>query len=306
MRSVTSNRSRLVSAIVCVLALTGSLSCRGGSSPQTFATPEDAVKQLVDVAKKGTIDDLVKILGPDAQPLVEASDPATARQHRQVFVVAAREGWRLEENGPDRRTLIVGNEAWPFPVPLVKEGSRWRFDTATGVEEVVARRIGRNELAVIRACRTYVFAQLLYARRGHDGKPAGLYATTFRSDTGKQNGLYWPAVRGEKRSPLGELVAQAAGDSATPTPFHGYYFRILKTQGPDAPGGAGDYVVKGEMSGGFALVAWPASYDGTGVMTFIVNRDGTVREKDLGPETATLASTMTAYNPDATWQIVQQ
>jgi hypothetical protein len=305
MTSPISHRRRLASVLACAWALSLSLSCGGGGSQQTFATPEDAVKQLVDVARRGTLDDLMKILGPDAQPLVESSDPTIARQHRQVFVVAAREGWRLQETGANSRTLIVGNESWPFPVPLVKDGNRWRFDTATGVEEVVARRIGRNELAVIRACRTYVFAQRLYARHGHDGKPAGLYAATFRSDAGKQNGLYWPAVRGERRSPLGDLVAQAAGDGAKPSPFHGYYFRILKAQGPDAPGGAKDYIVKGEMSGGFALVAWPAIYDGSGVMTFMVNQDGTVREKDLGPDTVKAASAIAIYNPDATWSTVQ-
>jgi hypothetical protein len=305
MRRLSSTYTRLPSAVIGVLALITSLSCRAGNAQQTFATPEEAVKQLVDVARKGSLDDLMKILGPEAQPLVESSDPAIARQHRQVFVVAAREGWRLEDSGANRRTLIVGHESWPFPVTLVQDGNRWRFDTASGVEEVIARRVGRNELAVIRACRTYVFAQRLYARDGHDGKPAGLYATVFRSDAGKHNGLYWPAVRGERRSPLGDLVAQAAGDGAKPTPFHGYYFRIITAQGPDAPGGAKDYMVKGELAGGFALLAWPAIYDGSGVMTFMVNQDGTVREKDLGPDTVKAASAIAVYNPDATWTAVQ-
>jgi hypothetical protein len=278
MRRRSSTYTRLPSAVIGVLALITSLSCRAGNAQQTFATPEEAVKQLVDVARKGSLDDLMKILGPEAQPLVESSDPAIARQHRQVFVVAAREGWRLEDSGANRRTLIVGHESWPFPVTLVQDGNRWRFDTASGVEEVIARRVG---------------------------KPAGLYATEFRSDAGKHNGLYWPAVRGERRSPLGDLVAQAAGDGAKPTPFHGYYFRIITAQGPDAPGGAKDYMVKGELAGGFALVAWPAIYDGSGVMTFMVNQDGTVREKDLGPDTVKAASAIAVYNPDATWTAVQ-
>ena len=174
-------------------------------------------------------------------------------------------------------------------MPLARDASGWRFDTAAGKKKCCARRIGRNELAVIRICRTYVAAQRLYARDGHDGKPAGLYATTFRSDPGRHNGLYWPALRGQRRSPLGDMMAQAAEEEQAPapnrqpgSPFHGYYFKILRAQGPAATGGAKDYVVNGEMAGGFALVAWPAHYDTTGVMTFVVNQDGIVREKDLG------------------------
>ena len=186
--------------------------------------------------------------------------------------------------------LVIGNEAWPFPVPIVKDASGWHFDTAAGKEEVLDRRIGRNELAVIRICRTYVAAQRLYASRGHDGLPAGLYARAFASEPGRQNGLYWPARRGEKRSPLGDLVAHAAEEgralgkagAEAPPPFHGYHFKILTAQGPAAPGGAKSYVVDEKMSGGFALVAWPAQYDVTGIMTFIVNQDGVVQQKRSG------------------------
>ena len=156
---------------------------------------------------------VLAIFGPDAKDLVDMSDPTAARRRRQVFKVALAEGWRLEDGGADRRTLVIGNEAWPFPVPLVKGADGWRFDTAAGKEEVLARRIGRNELAAILICRTYVRAQHLYARAGHDGKPAGLYAKTLASDPGRQNGLYWPAVRGQRRSPLGDLVAQAAAEA---------------------------------------------------------------------------------------------
>ena len=194
-------------------------------------------------------------------------------------------------------------------MPLVKEASGWRFDTAAGKEEVLARRIGRNELAVIETSRAYVTAQRRYAQQGHDGKPAGVYATKFLSDPGKENGLYWPTTKGQKRSPLGDLVAQAAeegrpigGDRAQPAPFHGYYFKILTAQGAAAPGGAKSYVVKGDMSGGFALIAWPAQYDATGVMTFLVNQDGIVVEKDLGPGTDAAARKITSYNPDKSWR----
>jgi hypothetical protein len=282
-------RRRVAAVLAIAAAIAAALSCRSATTgpQQTYAAPDDAVKALIDVARKGTLDDLMKILGPRAQPLVDASDPQTARQNREVFVVAAAEQWRLVDNGPDSRLLIVGHESWPFPVPLVKNADRWRFDTAAGVEEVMARRIGRNELAAIRACRTYVFAQRLYASRGHDGKPAGLYATALGSDPGRHNGLYWPARRGEKRSPLGDLIAASAREDKSP--FHGYRFKILTSPEPK----------------GFALVAWPATYDSTGVMTFVVSQDGIVREKDLGPDTARTASAMAAYGADQTWATVQ-
>jgi hypothetical protein len=278
---------------------------------RAFATPEDAVKALFDTVKSGNVDTLLEIFGPDGRELIGSSDPATARMNRRVFAVAARERWHLEDATPTQKTLVVGNENWPFPVPLVKVAEGWRFDTAAGKEEVLARRIGRNELHAIATSRAYVTAQQRYAQQGHDGKAAGLHATKFQSDPGKENGLYWPAARGQKRSPLGDLVAQAAqegrpagGDRTQPTPFHGYYFKILTGQGAAASGGARSYMVKGEMSGGFALVAWPAQYDATGVMTFIVNQDGIVRERDLGPQTDAIARKMTVYNPDASWRPV--
>jgi hypothetical protein len=279
---------------------------------RTFATPEEAVKSLIATVKAGKVEELLVLFGPDSKELVESADPATARKNRQTFTVAAAEQWRLVDEDTNRKTLIIGYEDWPFPVPLVKEASGWRFDTAAGKNEILARRIGRNELAAIDSSRAYVTAQQRYAAEGHDGKPAGLYAVKFRSDPAKQNGLYWPVARGQKRSPLGDLVAQAAEevrpvgqDAGQPSPFHGYYFRILTAQAAAATGGAKSYVVKGELSGGFALVAWPAQYGVTGVMTFIVNMDGVVREKDLGPETDAVARKMTAYNPDSTWRPVE-
>jgi hypothetical protein len=285
-----------------------------GAAEQTathraFAAPEEAVKALLETVKAGSVEGLLAIFGPEGRELIESSDPATARMNRRVFAVAAREQWHLEDAKPDQKTLVIGNENWPFPVPIVKGADGWRFDTAAGKEEVLARRIGRNELDAIATTRAYVTAQQRYAKEGHDGKPAGIHATKFASDPGKQNGLYWPAARGQKRSPLGDLVAQAAADgqtrSSAPSPLHGYYFKILTSQGRGAAGGAKNYIVKGEMSGGFALVAWPAQYDATGVMTFIVNQDGVVREKDLGPDTDAIARKMTAYNPDASWKPVQ-
>jgi Protein of unknown function (DUF2950) len=301
-----------LASVAYFCALTLSCTSTAPRSQRTYETAENAVRSLVETVKAGNVDQLLEILGPDAQDLVSSADPTTARRNREVFNVAVAERWRLEDAGTNGKTLVIGNEDWPFPVPLVKDTAGWRFDTAAGKEEVLNRRIGRNELAVIRICRTYVAAQRLYAERGHDGQRAGLYASRFASGPGRENGLYWPTERGKKRSPLGDMVAQAAEEGRpigqngqAPSPFHGYYFKILTAQGASAPGGSKDYVVKGEFSGGFALVAWPAQYGVTGIMTFVVSQDGSVSEKDLGPETNKLAGTMTAYDPDASWSASQ-
>jgi hypothetical protein len=279
---------------------------------KTFGTPEEAVKTLIDTVKKGDLDTLIAIFGQQGKELLDTSEPATARMNRQVFTVAAAEQWHLTNDAVNRRTLVIGNEDWPFPVPLVHDAKGWRFDTAAGKEEVIARRIGHNELATIATVRAYVTAQQRYASQGHDGNQPGIYAVKLQSDPGKENGLYWPTTRGQSRSPLGDLVAQAAeegrpvgGNSDKPAPFQGYYFKILTAQGAAAKGGAKSYVAKGLMSGGFALVAWPAQYNVTGVMTFIVNQDGAVREKNLGPNTDATVQKMTAYNPDTTWRIIK-
>src|SRR6185295_7945186 len=204
--------SRRAGAIACALvALTiSSAAAPPAGRHRTFIAADDAVKALIAAVKAGNFDELLAIFGPDGDQLVASSDPATGRKNREVFSVAVAEKWQLVDDAPDRKTLVIGNEEWPFPVPIVKDTSGWRFDTAAGKEEVIARRIGRNELAAIDTCRAYVTAQQRYARDSHDGKPAGAYATKFRSDPGKENGLFWPAVHGQKRSPLGELVAQAA------------------------------------------------------------------------------------------------
>ena len=300
--------------IILLLALLASSATIAAqtATQRAFATPEDAVKALVDTVKTGNLDALLTLFGPDGRELVASSTPATAQMNRRVFAVAFKEQWHLEDAAANQKTLVVGNENWPFPVPITKGADGWRFDSAAGKEEILARRIGRNELDAIATIRAYVTAQQRYAQEGHDGKPAGVHAIKFQSDPGKQNGLYWPTARGEKRSPLGDVVAQAAEEKrplgvggAQPTPFHGYYFKILTGQGAAAPGKAKSYLVKGEMSGGFALVAWPAQYDATGVMTFIVNQDGIVRERDLGKQTAAIVRKMTVYNPDAFWQPVQ-
>ena len=306
---------RVTAVLVVPCAVVAAGSCRrgdgGGPRAMTFATPKLAVLDLAQAVKAGDMKKVMTIFGPDAQELVDTSDPVTARRNQQVFTVAVSEGWRLEE-AADKATLVVGHEEWPFPIPLVKEGSEWRFDAAAGKEEILSRRVGRNELAVIKLCRAYVIAQRQYAKYGHDGKPAGLYARAFQSGLARQDGLYWQPRPGERRSPLGDLFAAASIDPGTarpstgePRPFHGYYFRILTAQGPAASGGARDYVVNGEMSGGFALVAWPSHYDVTGVMTFLINQDGVVWESDLGPGTDAAARAISTFNPDASWTAIR-
>jgi hypothetical protein len=299
--------SRGAVALLICAALIALSSCRRGPAPaRTFNSPEEAVKALASAVTNENVDDVLQIFGPDGKDLIDNSDPASARRGRQVFTAAVTERWKLVDR--DRgKTLVIGNEEWPFPVPLIQTAQGWHFDAAAGKEEVITRRIGRNELAAIEICQTYVAAQRRYARTAHDGNRPGLFATVFRSDPGKQNGLFWPARRGEPRSPLGDLLAEAADparlrpDGAKPPPFHGYFFKILTAQGPSGTGGARNYVIDGAMAHGFALVAWPAHYDSTGVMTFIVNQDGIVREKDLGPETDATARAMAIYEPDPSW-----
>jgi hypothetical protein len=301
-------------ALVIASAVAVTASCtRSEPQPQQlmFASPEEAVHALAKIVHAADVDQLTQIFGPDSKELVDTSDPVIARRNRETFSVAFGEGWKLVDAENGAKTLVIGNEEWPFPVPIVTDRNRWRFDTAAGKTEVLARRVGRNELAVIRICSTYVAAQHRYAEHGHDAKPAKLYAQTFRSDPGKENGLFWPEVKGKPLSPLGDLVAQAASegrpiaDGKQQQPFQGYYFKILTAQGPSASGGAKSYVVKGDMSGGFALIAWPAEYDLTGVMTFIVNQDGIVYEKDLGKDAAATGSKITEYNPDESWHRVE-
>ena len=299
--------TQTIRVLLCAALVSCAVSCGRTELPQrTFQTPEEAVRTLETVIAKGGVPELIELFGPDAQLLVDTTDPVTARQRREVLAVAMAEGWRLVDQGAGK-VLVIGNEVWPFPVPLAHNAFGWRFDTAAGKQEVLARRIGRNELAVIDICRRYVAAQRRYATVSHDGQPAGLYAQKIRSDPGRQNGLYWPAAHGRARSPLGELIAEASERQSTreggpPAPFHGYYFRILTAQGPAAERGERNYIINGAMAGGFALVAWPAEYDVTGIMTFLVNHDGIVHEKDLGRRTGREVERMTAYDPDSSWQ----
>jgi hypothetical protein len=227
---------------------------------------------------------------------------------RQKFLAAYDARHEVKKQGDDKAVMIIGAEDFPFPIPLARKGAAWQFDTAAGRLEILYRRIGRNELAAIQACLAYVDAQNEYADKNRAGAGGATYAQRIVSRSGKKDGLYWPTAPGEEASPLGELVAQATTEGyaigGDRIPFHGYYFRILTRQGPMAAGGEVDYVVHGKMIGGFALVAYPAEYGNSGVMTFVVNYAGTVFQKDLGERTAKLAERMTSFNPDQTWKKV--
>jgi hypothetical protein len=289
-------------------ALLGTLLLPGvaGAAQPFFATPEAAMAALRDAlaARDGAA--LVRLLGPEHEDELIGGDPAAARQGLAELGDAAAAAMALAPAEGGAMTVLIGREAWPMPIPLVRDGEEgWRFDTEAGLEEINDRRIGRNELAAIDLARTYAEAQLAYAAADRDGDQVLEYAQRIASTPGQKDGLYWQAAEGEEPSPLGPLVAQA--DAYTKDyyragePYHGYYFKILKEQGPNPPGGAYGYVINGNMIAGFGLVAWPAAYGQSGVMTFVVSHQGKLFEKDLGPETEKLAEAMTAYDPDPSW-----
>lgn len=304
-----------ISSIMLRFAVVAPLCCGLSAVAQnvkqkTFATPEDAVVAVVDAAKAGNNNELLAIFGAEGEKLLSSGDPVMDQRSREVFLVAYAERAALMAAGPARRILYLGNEDWPFPIPLVKQGQAWRFDTTAGAQEILYRRIGRNELNTIGVCQTFVEAQKEYAATGHDGKPAGIYAQKFASMPGKQDGLYWKSEDPEALSPLGEFAAEAASEGyrrteGQPTPFHGYFFRMLTAQGKSAERGARNYVVNEEMRDGFALIAFPAAYGVSGVMTFVVNQDGLVYQKDLGSETAKIALEISQFDPDTGWEKVK-
>ena len=278
-----------------------------------FKSPEEAVKRLMDALKVNDTKELSAIFGPEGKELISSGDEVADKAGRERFVKAYEEMNKLVEESDKKVTLHVGNEDFPFPVPIVKVKEKWLFDTKAGKEELLNRRIGRNELNAIQVCLAYVDAQREYAMKDRDSDKLLEYAQKFGSTKGKKDGLYWEAKKGEEQSPLGALAARAVeegykarkpGDN--PTPYHGYLYKILKAQGKNAPGGAYDYVVKGKMIGGFALVAYPAQFGASGVMTFIVSHDGVVYEKDLGKETDKIAQAMMKFDPDKTWKKVEQ
>ncbi len=286
---------------LCILL--SAVVCAQEQGQKTFATPEDAGKALYEAVQSGDKASVEAILGPSSAKIVSSGDEVQDKKNHDNFVerYGQMHRWAKEINGD--QTLMLGAENWPFPIPLKSNAGQWYFDTPAGVKEILFRRIGRNELAAIRVCYALADAQDEYFGLKQQ------YAQKIISDPGQQDGLYWKVAEGETESPIGPLVALATGQGYggqhdTPQPFHGYFFHTLKAQGASAKGGAKDYIVDGKMTGGFAFVAWPAEYKNSGVMTFLVGKDGVVYEKNLGPKTADVIKAMTTYNPDKTWKAV--
>src|SRR5271166_3079398 len=306
------SQSKFLSAVVLLtsLFLFAGITLAQDPGQKTFANPQDAAKALYDAGKSGDKAALGAVLGASSSSILSSGDEVEDKNNLNFFTQRYEQMNRLAKEINGEETLYIGAENWPFPVPLKKDAAgTWYFDTPTGVQEILYRRIGKNELAAIRVCSVLADAQNEYFGQTHDGDSVKQYAQKFASDPGKQNGLYWKAAEGQPESPVGPLVAYATGEGYggqhdTPQPFHGYFYRMLTAQGANVKGGAKSYIVDGKMTGGFAFVAYPAEYRNSGVMTFIVNQDGTVYEKDLGPQTADLAKQMKAYNPDKTWKPV--
>jgi len=297
------------------LLLAAALSCLGvgpaalaAEKQKTFGSPEDAANALAAASRASDVKALESILGPGSARLIRSGDAVADRRGRERFAQAYAEASKVERQGDAKAILMIGKDEWPMPIPMVKGKDGWRFDARQGGEEVLNRRVGRNELSTVQVMLAYVDAQREYYLRNPRNDKLLHYAQKFGSVPGKRDGLYFPTKAGEAPSPLGPLFtkAKAAGygkdEDGLPDPYYGYRYRILTRQGPDAPGGAYDYVVQGRMIGGFALIAWPASYGNSGVMTFIVNHEGVVYEKDLGLGTATAVGKITRFNPDKSWK----
>ena len=298
------------SGALSLLLLSGT-SLRAAEAVQTFATPEAAVAALASAVQSTNQPALRALFGSERDELVNP-DPVLAANEFADFAAAFSETNHLARESETRRTLEVGRAAWPFPIPLVQKQGRWSFDTAAGKEEIVNRRIGRNEIETIKVVRAYVVAQREYATKDRDGDQVLEFAQKFVSTPGTKDGLYWPPDLDGELSPLGPLAAQAQAEgysvkaskeSAAPEPFQGYFFKVLTRQAASAPGGKYDYIINGNMIAGFALVAWPAEYGESGIMTFIVNQQGKVYQSDLGPKTAKTAAAIEAYDPDKTWSL---
>jgi hypothetical protein len=294
---------------VCQLALAAT-----PAKQKTFASPEEAVKAAVAAAKNNDDKELLAIFGAPAKELIFSGDVVADKQRRERFLAAYNEKNSIATEG-ESRIVTVGNNAWPFPIPLVKKADAWVFDTEKGREEILNRRIGTNELNAIQVVLALLDAEREYAMKDRDGDKILEYARRFRSEAGKRNGLYWEAKTGDEQSPLGPLAAQAqgagytaqgTGAGQTAAPYYGYYYKILEGQGKNAAGGAYSYVVNGNMMGGVALVAFPAEYGNSGVMTFIVNHEGKIFQKDLGANTRSAAQAMKEFDPDKSWVEVKQ
>ena len=302
--------------LTCMVALLLIMLCiaaeASAAAPRqkSFASPEAAVEALVKATRDNDTKELIALFGPGSEPMVSSGDEVEDQHHREQFMKSYGEKNRIAAGPRGKVTLFIGNDDWPFPVPVVRTGNRWRFDSRAGRDEILSREIGDNELSAIQVCLAIADAERDYADQARDRTGQPEYAQKLESTEGGKDGLYWEAAQGENLSPLGPFVARARaegyGQSAgMPAPFHGYLYKILRAQGAHAPGGAYDYMVNGKMIGGFALVAYPAAYGSSGVNTFIVNHAGVVYKKDLGRDTAKAAPAMMAFDPDKTWEKVQ-
>ena len=292
-----------------LVALLATGCARKGADHASFDSADAAVSALVAALEKDDTARLQELLGPDSESVLSSGDAVQDRNDRADFVAAYRQSHALVPDGDDTMALVVGENQWPFAIPMTRRGGRWVLDGAKGADELVYRRIGANELGAIAFCRGFVDAQNDYAAEGRDGDAAGIFALKLISDEGLHNGLYWPAAEGEAPSPAGPFVAAAAGEgyrAGGKTPYHGYYYRMLYAQGSNANGGARDYFVNGLLTQGFALVAWPAEYQVSGVMTFMVDQDGVVFQKDLGEDTAAAVEEIEAFDPDGSWVAVTE
>jgi hypothetical protein len=300
----------LVFAVALLLTVTPGHAA--GVKQKTFQSPEEAVEAFVGALKAYDRDALVAIFGTRNEELLSSGDEVDDKAQRELFVKLAGEKKKLTKVGDKKVLLSVGNEEWPFPIPIVKKGNVWYFNTKAGEQEMIDRRIGRNELGAIQVCMAYADAQREYALMDLDQDGLFEYADKFVSGPGKKDGLYWETKEGEKPSPLGAFVAAARQEGYAdkdrvekPAPYHGYYYKILTAQGKHAPGGAYDYKVDGRMIGGFAIVAYPARYGSSGIMTFMINHNGVVFQKNLGKNTEKVARSMKVFDPDKTWTAVE-
>ena len=303
--------TRAVARALVVLAASAPLASQAQEKGQTqFPTADAAVQGLIRAVRARDTAGLVHILGTSSEKLVFSGDPVEDESGRQLFVKKAEESTKLVAVG-DQTVLYVGPGRWPFPFPLRQAQSQWYFDTRAGLREALLRRIGENELNAMEVCRAVTAAEALYRKTDYNADGVLEYAGKFRSSPGKQDGLYWPTKPGQPESPLGPLVAKAEsegyhGGKAQPVPYHGYYYRILKAQGPHAPGGDYSYLIHGRMLAGFAVLAYPARWGASGVMTFIINQDGRLYQRNLGASTSNVAPGVSELNPDANWQEVKE
>jgi hypothetical protein len=293
---------------LCLFAAVLAAGCQS-SAQHTFKSPEAAVDSLVSALRAGDTAQLDQIFGKDGAAIVSSGDPVADRNDFAKFVQAYDAKHELSPAGDGEMMLTIGNDDWPFPAPIVKDDKGWVFDSAAGKDEILNRRIGRNELSTMQVCLAIVDAQREYARLDPGGVGLPVYARRIISEPGKKNGLYWPTAEGAAPSPLGPLVAHAADEgyaasrdaSGEPAPYHGYRYRLLTSQGPHARGGAMDYVIDGRLISGFGLLAYPAEYGSSGIMTFMVNHEGTVYQKDLGQNTEQIARSISAFDPGEGW-----